>query len=126
TLRGRKILVAEDDVRNVFALTKVLEPIGAKVLIARNGREVLEIVDTTPDVDLVLMDVMMPEMDGLEAIQAIRKGGDRPLQLPIIALTAKAMPDDRERCRAAGANDYVAKPINVEVLLSLVRVWISK
>jgi CheY-like chemotaxis protein/signal transduction histidine kinase len=126
TLRGRTILIAEDDVRNIFALTKVLEPNGAKILIARNGREALEILDTTPDVDLVLMDVMMPEMDGLEAIQAIRKRGGRASHLPIIALTAKAMPDDRERCRAAGANDYVAKPINVEVLLSLVRVWMSK
>jgi signal transduction histidine kinase/CheY-like chemotaxis protein len=126
TLKGRTILIAEDDVRNIFALTKVLEPHGAKILIARNGREALEILDTTPDVDLVLMDVMMPEMDGLEAIQAIRKRGGIASYLPIIALTAKAMPDDRARCRAAGANDYIAKPINVEVLLSLVRVWMSK
>jgi signal transduction histidine kinase/DNA-binding response OmpR family regulator len=126
TLGGRTILIAEDDVRNIFALTKVLEPNGAKILIARNGREALETLDGTPDVDLVLMDVMMPEMDGLEAIQAIRKRGGPASRLPIIALTAKAMPDDRERCRAAGANDYIAKPINVEVLLSLVRVWMSK
>jgi signal transduction histidine kinase/CheY-like chemotaxis protein len=125
-LDGKTILIAEDDVRNVFALSKVLEPNGAKVVIARNGREVLETLDATPDVDLVLMDIMMPEMDGLQAMEAIRKRGDCASRLPIIALTAKAMPDDRERCRAAGANDYVAKPLDVEVLLSLARVWTSQ
>jgi CheY-like chemotaxis protein len=129
-LEGRRILIAEDDVRNVFALTSILEPRGAKVQIARNGREVLEALDraqTDPDmaVDLVLMDIMMPEMDGLAAMREIRK---RPewRKLPIIALTAKAMKNDQEDCIAAGANDYMAKPLEVEKLLSLVRVWISR
>jgi signal transduction histidine kinase/CheY-like chemotaxis protein/CHASE3 domain sensor protein len=122
---GRKILIAEDDVRNVFALTSILEPKGAKVEIARNGREAIEAVERSPDFDLVLMDIMMPEMDGLEAIRALRA---QPAfaKLPIIALTAKAMQDDRDRCIAAGANDYIAKPLDVDKLLSLVRVWIRK
>ena len=122
---GKKILIAEDDVRNVFALTSVLEPKGAKVLIARNGREAVELVKNTPDLDLVLMDVMMPEMDGLQAMRALR--ADKQFtRLPIIALTAKAMQDDRDRCMAAGANDYIAKPLDVDKLLSLARVWIRK
>jgi signal transduction histidine kinase/CheY-like chemotaxis protein len=122
---GKAILVVEDDIRNVFALSKILEPKGARVVIARNGREAICALDREPSIDLVLMDVMMPEMDGMEATRAIRK---RPewVKLPIIALTAKAMPDDRERCLQAGANDYLAKPIDVEMLLSLIRVWISR
>jgi len=123
---GRKILVAEDDVRNIFALSSILEPKGAKLYIARNGREALEHLQRTPDIDLVLMDIMMPEMDGLEAMRQIRKRGERFSKVPIIALTAKAMSDDRELCIKAGANDYVAKPLNVEILLSLVRVWLHK
>ncbi len=122
---GRKILVAEDDVRNVFALTSVLEPKGAKVIIARNGREAVETIKKTPDLDLVLMDIMMPEMDGLQAMRAIR-AEKQFARLPIIALTAKAMQDDRDRCIAAGANDYIAKPLDVDKLLSLARVWIRK
>ena len=123
---GRKILVAEDDVRNIFALSSILEPKGAKLYIARNGREALEHLERTPDIDLVLMDIMMPEMDGLEAMRQIRQRGERYSKVPIIALTAKAMSDDRELCIKAGANDYVAKPLNVEILLSLVRVWLHK
>jgi len=123
-LDGRRILVAEDDVRNVFALTNVLEPCGAAVEIARNGREALDLLAARPDVDLVLMDIMMPEMDGLEATRRIRQDA-RFARLPVIALTAKAMADDRERCLAAGANDYIAKPLDVDKLLSLVRVWIG-
>ncbi len=121
---GKTILVVEDDVRNVFALTKILEPKGARVVIARNGREAIDALGRAPSIDLVLMDVMMPEMDGVEATRAIRA---RPewAKLPILALTAKAMPDDREKCLLAGANDYVSKPINVEMLLSLIRVWMS-
>ncbi|MEO8901697.1 MAG: response regulator [Polyangiaceae bacterium] len=122
----RKILVAEDDVRNIFALSSILEPKGAKLLIARNGREALEHLERTPDIDLVLMDVMMPEMDGLEAMRRIRASRERWSKVPIIALTAKAMSDDRDLCIKAGANDYVAKPLNVEILLSLVRVWLHK
>ncbi len=122
---GRRILIVEDDVRNVFALTAVLEPKGAKVEIARNGREALEHLAANPDVDLVLMDIMMPEMDGLEATRELRKD-PRFARLPIIALTAKAMIDDREKCLDAGANDYIAKPLDVDKLLSLARVWIRK
>jgi CheY-like chemotaxis protein/signal transduction histidine kinase/CHASE3 domain sensor protein len=122
---NRRVLIVEDDVRNIFALTSVLEPRGAKVEIARNGREALERLSEKPGVDLVLMDIMMPEMDGLDATREIRKR--RELQkLPIIALTAKAMADDRENCLAAGANDYIAKPLDVDRLLSLARVWMPK
>jgi CheY-like chemotaxis protein len=124
------VLVVEDDVRNIFALSSVLEPKGATVEIARNGLEALAALDrsrlsTGVPVDLVLMDIMMPEMDGFTAMREIRK---RPewKKLPIIALTAKAMKDDQEKCLAAGANDYIAKPLDVEKLLSLVRVWMPK
>ena len=122
---GRRILIVEDDVRNVFALTSVLEPRGAKVEIARNGREALEHLRQNPDVDLVLMDIMMPVMDGLQATRELRKQ-PQFAKLPIIALTAKAMIDDREACLEAGANDYIAKPLDVDKLLSLARVWIRK
>ena len=127
---GRRILIVEDDVRNIFALSKVLEPRGAKVEIARNGREALEVLGRSSvaagtNVDLVLMDIMMPEMDGLTAMREIRK---RPewQKLPIIALTAKAMKDDQEKCLQAGANDYIAKPLDIDKLLSLVRVWMAQ
>jgi CheY-like chemotaxis protein len=122
---GRTILLVEDDVRNVFALVSVLEPKGAKVEIARNGREALERLEQVKGIDLVLMDVMMPEMDGLTATREIRKRLEWQ-KLPIIALTAKAMRDDQEKCLNAGANDYVAKPFDVEMLLSLLRVWLSR
>jgi CheY-like chemotaxis protein len=120
---GRRILIVEDDARNVFALTSIFEPRGAKVEIARNGREALEHLRQHPGVDLVLMDIMMPVMDGLEATREIRKQ-PQFAKLPIIALTAKAMIDDREKCLEAGANDYIAKPLDVDKLLSLARVWI--
>jgi CheY-like chemotaxis protein len=122
---GRRVLVVEDDVRNIFALASVLEPKGAKVEVARNGKEALQVLEKNPGIDLVLIDVMMPEMDGLAATRAIRT---RPelAKLPIIALTAKAMADDREQCLAAGANDYIAKPLDVDKLLSLARVWMPK
>jgi CheY-like chemotaxis protein len=122
---GRRVLVVEDDVRNIFALSSVLEPKGAKIEIARNGREALEHLDAHPGVDLVLMDIMMPEMDGLTATRHIRT---RPelADLPIIALTAKAMIDDRESCLAAGASDYISKPLDVDKLLSLARIWLRK
>jgi CheY-like chemotaxis protein/CHASE3 domain sensor protein len=122
---GRRILVVEDDVRNIFALSRVLEPKGAQVEIARNGREALEHLTQKPGVDLVLMDIMMPEMDGFTAMREIRKNPDFS-RLPIIALTAKAMRDDQEKCMEAGASDYVAKPIDVDKLLSLLRVWLPR
>ena len=124
-LEGRRILVVEDDIRNVYALTSLLEPRGAKVDIARNGREALSMLEKSTGIDLVLMDVMMPEMDGLTATREIRKQ-EKWKKLPIIMLTAKAMKDDQERCLAAGANDYMAKPLDVEKLLSLVRVWMPR
>ena len=126
---GRRILVVEDDVRNIFALSSILEPRG------RQGRDRAQrprgaggagrARRRRQRIDLVLMDIMMPEMDGLTAMREIRK---RPewKKLPIIALTAKAMRDDQEKCLAAGANDYIAKPLDVEKLLSLVRVWMPK
>jgi CheY-like chemotaxis protein len=123
-LDGRTILLAEDDVRNIFALSSVLEPLGVKLEIARNGREALDRLKTL-DPDLVLMDIMMPEMDGLTAMRHIRSTPETR-DLPIIALTAKAMADDRERCLQAGANDYIAKPIDVDKLVSLCRVWCSR
>ncbi len=122
---GRRILIVEDDVRNVFALKSVLEPRGAKTEIARNGKEALAHLRDKPGVDLVLMDIMMPEMDGLTAMREIRKQAQYA-KLPIIALTAKAMSDDRESCLAAGASDYIAKPLDVDKLLSLARVWMPK
>ena len=120
---GRSILLVEDDVRNVFAITRVLEPHGAKLEIARNGVEALDALKRNPQIELVLMDIMMPEMDGITAMQEIRKQPSQA-KLPIIALTAKAMPDDRQRCLDAGANDYITKPIDIEKLLSLVRIWL--
>jgi signal transduction histidine kinase/CheY-like chemotaxis protein len=119
---GRKILLVEDDVRNIFVLSQILEPRGAKLEVARNGKEALDALDRMRDVELVLMDVMMPVMDGLTAMREIRKRPDLA-RLPIIALTAKAMADDRQQCLDAGANDYISKPIDVDKLLSLCRVW---
>jgi CheY-like chemotaxis protein len=129
-LEGRRILIVEDDVRNVYSLTSVLEPRGAVVQVARNGREALDALDRSAGdpalgVDLVLMDVMMPVMDGLEATREIRRD-PQWAKLPIVMLTAKAMPDDHERCLEAGASDYLAKPIDVDKLLSLVRVWMPR
>jgi CheY-like chemotaxis protein/CHASE3 domain sensor protein len=130
TLEGRRVLVVEDDVRNIFALSSILEPKGIAVSIARNGREALAALerassDPSAAIDLVLMDIMMPEMDGFAAMREIRKRSEWQ-NLPIIALTAKAMRDDHEKCLAAGANDYISKPLDVEKLLSLVRVWMPK
>ena len=129
-LEGRRILVVEDDVRNVYALTNILEPRGASVEIARNGEEAIAALRRASDgadtaIDLVLMDVMMPVMDGLTATRQIRANADWT-KLPIIMLTAKAMPDDQRRCIEAGANDYMAKPLDVDRLLSLVRVWMPR
>ncbi|HEF4759921.1 TPA: response regulator [Pseudomonas putida] len=122
---GRKVLLVDDDVRNIFALTSALEQKGAVVVIGRNGREAMARLNEVEDIDLVLMDVMMPEMDGFEATLEIRKD-PRWRKLPIIAVTAKAMKDDQERCLQAGANDYLAKPIDLDRLFSLIRVWLPK
>ncbi|TDV56893.1 signal transduction histidine kinase [Pseudomonas graminis] len=122
---GRKILVVDDDVRNIFALTSALEHKGAIVEVGRNGLEAIEKLNTVDDIDLVLMDVMMPEMDGYEATIEIRKN-PRWRKLPIIAVTAKAMKDDQDRCLQAGSNDYLAKPIDLDRLFSLIRVWLPK
>ena len=122
---GRTILLVDDDVRNIFALTSALEQRGAIVEIGRNGREALERLDQVSEIDLVLMDVMMPEMDGLEATRRLR-GNPRFADMPVIAITAKATKDDREQCLAAGANDYLAKPVDLERLFSLLRVWLPK
>jgi two-component system, chemotaxis family, sensor kinase CheA len=122
---GKKILIVDDDIRNVFALTTALENQKMKVVFAENGREGIEVLKDNSDVNLVLMDIMMPEMDGYEAMRAIRNRNEY-LTLPIIALTAKAMKYDREKCIDAGASDYISKPINLEQLFSLIRVWLCK
>jgi CheY-like chemotaxis protein len=124
-LVGTKVLVVDDDVRNIFALSSVLERRGMIVLTAGTGREAIETLETTPDLAIVLMDIMMPEMDGYETMQVIRR--NPALQrLPIIALTAKAMKGDREKCLEAGASDYLAKPVNTEQLLSALRMWLHR
>ena len=124
-LVGKKVLVVDDDVRNIFALSSVLERRGMAVLTAGTGREAIAMLDSTPDLAIVLMDIMMPEMDGYETMQVIRQN---PLlrRLPIIALTAKAMKGDREKCLEAGASDYLAKPVNTEQLLSALRMWLHR
>ena len=124
-LRGRKVLIIDDDARNIFALATVLENQDMQVLTAVNGRAGIEIVDQTPDLSVVLMDIMMPEMDGYEIMREIRKN-ERFSALPILALTAKAMKGDREKCLEAGASDYIAKPVNVDELLALLRVWLQR
>src|SRR5262245_4291773 len=122
-LEGRKVLIVDDDARNVFALTSALEAYGIEVLQAENGREGIERLDQNPDVDVVLMDIMMPEMDGYETMRAVRRI-ERFKDLPIIALTAKAMKADRNKCVEAGASDYIAKPLDMDQLLSMLRVWL--
>lgn len=123
TLHERNILVVDDDVRNIFALTSALENCGARIIVARNGKESLEQLAAHPETDLVLMDIMMPEMDGYEAITRMRSD-EKNKNLPIIALTAKTMKDDQVKCLSVGANDYLPKPLDVDKLLSLVRVWL--
>jgi CheY-like chemotaxis protein len=124
TLAGKKVLVVDDDLRNIFALTSVLEHHDLEVVHAENGRTGIEQLQRTPDVDVVLMDIMMPEMDGYQTMRAIRKI-ERFRTLPIIALTAKAMKGDRDKCIEAGASDYVTKPVDLEQLFSVMRVWVS-
>jgi HAMP domain-containing protein/CheY-like chemotaxis protein/signal transduction histidine kinase len=124
-LAGKPVLVVDDDVRNIFALSSVLERRGMKVLSATTGREALTILDSTPGVSIVLMDIMMPEMDGYKTMQFIRQNPTYR-RLPIIALTAKAMKGDREKCLEAGASEYLAKPVNTEQLLSALRMWLHR
>jgi CheY-like chemotaxis protein len=124
-LVGKKVLVVDDDVRNIFALSSVLERRGMAVLTAGTGREAIETLESTPDLAIVLMDIMMPEMDGYETMQVIRQNS-RFRRLPIIALTAKAMKGDREKCLEAGASEYLAKPVNTEQLLSALRMWLHR
>ena len=124
-LVGRKVLVVDDDVRNIFALSSVLERRGMTVLTAGTGREAIATIESTPDLAIVLMDIMMPEMDGYETMQVIRQN-PALRRLPIIALTAKAMKGDREKCLEAGASEYLAKPVNTEQLLSALRMWLHR
>ncbi len=124
-LAGKKVLIVDDDVRNIFALTSMLEQQQMQVLYAENGRDGIAKLQETPDIDIVLMDVMMPEMDGYETMKAIREIAEFA-SLPMIALTAKAMKGDREKCIEAGASDYITKPVDTEQLLSLLRVWLYR
>jgi CheY-like chemotaxis protein len=124
-LQGKLVLVVDDDVRNIFALSSVLERRGMKVLSATTGREAIVLLESTPDVAIVLMDIMMPEMDGYQTMRIIR-GNPAYSRLPIVALTAKAMKGDREKCLEAGASDYLAKPVNTEQLLCALRMWLHR
>ncbi len=124
-LRGRKVLIVDDDVRNIFALSSVLENQDMEIISATNGRQAIDLIQSTKDISVVLMDIMMPEMDGYATMREIRKNPTLRA-LPILALTAKAMKGDREKCLEAGASDYVAKPVNTEQLLSMLRVWLYR
>jgi CheY-like chemotaxis protein len=124
-LIGRTALLVDDDARNIFALSSVLERRGMKVLTATTGREAVALVETNPEIAIVLMDIMMPHMDGYQTIDVIRQN-PQFRRLPIIALTAKAMKGDREKCLEAGASDYLAKPVNTEQLLLAIRMWLHR
>ena len=125
SLAGRKALIVDDDIRNIFALTSVLEQHDMEVDYAENGKDGIRKLQEVPETDVVLMDVMMPEMDGYEAMRRVREL-PKFRNLPIIALTAKAMKGDREKCIEAGASDYITKPVDTEQLVSLLRVWLSR
>ncbi|MDB6126154.1 MAG: hybrid sensor histidine kinase/response regulator, partial [Verrucomicrobia bacterium] len=124
-LKGRKILIVDDDARNIFALTTMLENQEMEIVSATNGRQAIEMLQTETGISAVLMDIMMPEMDGYQTMKEIRKDPQFS-SLPILALTAKAMKGDREKCLAAGASDYIAKPVNTGELLSLLRIWLYR
>jgi CheY-like chemotaxis protein len=124
-LIGRTVLLVDDDARNIFALSSVLERRGMKVLSATTGREAIALIESTPDLAMVLMDIMMPEMDGYQTIATVREN-PAYRRLPIVALTAKAMVGDREKCLEAGATDYLAKPVNIDQLLSALRTWLHR
>ena len=125
TFAEKKVMIVDDDVRNIFSLTSVLESYNMNVIFAENGKDAIRVLEENPDVELVLMDVMMPEMDGYETTRAIRQM-ETFKSLPIIAVTAKAMKGDREKTLAAGASDYITKPVDTEQLLSLMRVWLYR
>jgi CheY-like chemotaxis protein len=125
SLVGQKVLLVDDDARNIFALSSVLERRGMEVLTATTGSEAIDLLESTPSVAIALMDIMMPEMDGYQTMEVIRRNSDFR-RLPIIALTAKAMKGDREKCLEAGASDYLAKPVNTEQLLSALRIWLHR
>jgi CheY-like chemotaxis protein len=124
-LVGQKVLLVDDDARNIFALSSVLERRGMEVLTATTGSEAIDLLESTPGVAICLMDIMMPEMDGYQTMEVIR-ANSAFRRLPIIALTAKAMKGDREKCLEAGASDYLAKPVNTEQLLSALRIWLHR
>ena len=125
-LTGKNILVVDDDVRNLFALTTVFERYNINVITAESGKEAIHIInDDEQTIDMVLMDIMMPEMDGYETTQKIRRE-HKNSTLPIIAVTAKAMKGDRQKCIEAGASDYITKPVKIDQLLSLMRIWFYK
>jgi HAMP domain-containing protein/signal transduction histidine kinase/CheY-like chemotaxis protein len=124
-LAGKKVLVVDDDIRNIFAMTSVLEPFHMEIFSAETGRGAIDMLQSTPEIDVVLMDIMMPDMDGYDTMRTIRKLA-RFRSLPIIALTAKAMKGDREKCIDAGASDYVSKPVDTDQLLGLLRVWLYR
>jgi hypothetical protein len=124
-LASKKVLVVDDDIRNIFAMTSLLERHSMQVVSAENGRDAIKVLENSDDIDVVLMDIMMPEMDGYDTIHEIRKL-PRFKTLPILALTAKAMKGDREKCIEAGASDYISKPVDTEQLLSLLRVWLHR
>jgi CheY-like chemotaxis protein len=124
-LEGKKVLLVDDDIRNIFAVTSVLERFKMNVIAAENGKDAIQMLTDQPDVDIVLMDIMLPTMDGYTTIRAIR-GISEFAELPIIAVTAKAMKGDREKCIAAGASDYLCKPVDAEQLRSAMRLWLHR
>jgi CheY-like chemotaxis protein len=124
-LAGRKVLIVDDDIRNIFALTSILERQNMRIVSAETGRDAVDLLDKHHDIEIVLMDVMMPEMDGFETTQAIRNKAQFK-SLPIIAVTAKAMKGDREKCIEAGASDYLSKPVDPEVLVAKLRDWVLR
>jgi CheY-like chemotaxis protein len=125
SVAGAKILIVDDDIRNIFTLTSVLESWDIEVLHAERGAEGIEILEKLPDIDVALIDIMMPEMDGYETMQQIKR---RPAiaDIPLISVTAKAMKGDRQKCIDAGASDYISKPVDLDLLLALLRVWVSR
>ena len=122
-LKGKKALIVDDDMRNIFALATVLDEEGMIIVSADNGREAIRLVETDPSIDIVLMDIMMPEMDGITTMQEIRKR-PRGRELPMVAVTAKAMKGDRQKCIEAGAWDYISKPVDPQHLMSVLRGWL--